>query len=108
MNAHGEVFVLAEDDAEDERPTPSARAAFNRFLHAVAQSVAEAGDPSAVSDLVPFPRAEDDVNPLACKPRALVEAPRARTRLRNDYLGLQDRALRRGALHRKQQKSTLP
>ena len=44
VNAHGEVFVLAKDDAEDKSAALSAHAAFNR------------SDPSAVSDLEPDPQ----------------------------------------------------
>jgi hypothetical protein len=90
----GEALVLAEDDAEHERPLHSVCAASDGTLDLVAEPVADAGDTTAASDLAPGTTAQDHVDPLAGKPRLLVEAVVRRAWLCHAHERLQDRPSR--------------
>ena len=92
-----EALVLAEDDTEHDAAADTLRAAPDGALDAVAERVADSGDPTAPPDLAPARRLEHDVDPLACEPRALVEAVLFGPRLRDANRRLDDGTARRRA-----------
>ena len=92
-NAVGETFVLAEDDAEDQRSPQAGGSAPDGALDPVAQPVTEAFDAAPASDLLPRARTQDDVDSLTSEPGFLVESAFGSGRA---WLGHADRRLEDG------------
>ena len=100
-------LVLAQDDAEHERAPHAVRATSHRTLDSVAQTVSDARDAAATSDLAPRAAAEDHVDPLSGEPCPLVEAVLGAARLGHAHDRLQDRAARRRAADGEHQQGAL-
>ena len=107
LHVGGEPFVLAEHDTEHDSATGAVGPARHGTLDPVPEDVAEAGEPASPPDLAPARRLEHDVDSLARKPRALVEAVLLRPWLGDPDRRLQDGSARRRAPDRENEQHAL-
>jgi hypothetical protein len=92
--ALGETLVLAEDYADQDRPSLTADGRREGAVEPLADPIREAAQPAAVADDPPLVAVEHDVDAVTTQPGSLVEAARGSARERDHAKDLEDRSLR--------------
>src|SRR5262249_58951887 len=102
-HAVGERRIVAENDPLEDRAPLSPESGRDRAREVASQPIGEAAKSAAPADLAPRVDAGDDVEAVAAKPGAVIEAGRGPARLLDHDEGVDDRARRRSAAERQLQ-----
>src|SRR5439155_11996655 len=90
-------LVLTEHHAFEDRAALAVKVAAERSGHPGMEAVGDAAESPAPSDLTPAVSAQDDVDPVATQPGALIEAALGPSGKREHTEDVQDGALGRGS-----------